>query len=516
MNPKPLIEIKNLSLTIGQTSIFNNLNFNIEPRQSIAVVGPSGCGKTMLGKMIGGHISPSSGEIKFNLPSYSKRIFISQQHDFRENTSRSYYQQRFDSNYGSDSPTVKDELLKSITRQDKSTNNDFKFIEEITKKLSIHHLLDKRLIELSNGEGKRLQLARALLNQPQVIVLDNPFIGLDKEARSLLRQIVQELINSSILIIIITSVNELTDLFTHVLQLNHSGLWSYSTLSEFNNQTKNQNTITSVTTDHNDLIIELTSYGMQAEFKVAVEMKQVSISYGNSKILENINWKINKGERWALLGSNGAGKSTLLSLINGDNPQAYSNDIWLFDRKKGSGESIWEIKSKIGYISPELHIYYQRNQSYTETLTLNASLGNSSFSSPGTTVFEAIASGFNDQIGSSQQITSLQTKKIHQWMGVLNVYEYKNQNLANLSLGIQRLVLLARALVKNPPMLILDEPCQGLDMEQTKRFTQTIDQICYHSDKTLIYVSHYKEDIPLCVTQFLELEKGKVKNTGSL
>jgi molybdate transport system ATP-binding protein len=301
-----------------------------------------------------------------------------------------------------------------------------------------------------------------------------------------------------------------------VLQLNHSGLWSYSTLSEFNNQTKNQNTITSVTTDHNDLIMELTSHGMQAEFKVAVEMKQVSISYGNSKILENINWKINKGERWALLGSNGAGKSTLLSLINGDNPQAYSNDIWLFDQKKGSGESIWEIKSKIGYISPELHIYYQRNQSYTETLTLNASLGNSSFSSPGTTVFEAIASGFNDQIGSSQQITSLQTKKIHQWMGVLNVYEYKNQNLANLSLGIQRLVLLARALVKNPPMLILDEPCQGLDMEQTQRFTQTIDQICYHSDKTLIYVSHYKEDIPLCVTQFLELEKGKVKNTGSL
>ncbi|MEO0331157.1 MAG: ATP-binding cassette domain-containing protein, partial [Bacteroidota bacterium] len=199
------------------------------------------------------------------------------------------------------------------------------------------------------------------------------------------------------------------------------------------------------------------------------------------------NWQVNRGDKWSLSGPNGAGKSTLLSLINGDNPQAYANQIYLFDRKKGSGESIWDIKGRIGYISPELHLYFNRRLS----------------------CFEAVASGLTDTLISDKNLSAEQKATVAQWLNVFNLSHRKEKMLIELPLSEQRLVLLARALVKNPPVLLLDEPCQGLDTQQTQKFNAMVDTICQHFDKTLIYVSHYQQDIPTCVNQRLFLEKGK-------
>ncbi|HSQ44156.1 MAG TPA: ABC transporter ATP-binding protein, partial [Ginsengibacter sp.] len=224
------------------------------------------------------------------------------------------------------------------------------------------------------------------------------------------------------------------------------------------------------------------------EFSVAIKMIDTNVIYNDRKILDNINWKVNKGECWSVSGHNGSGKSTLLSLITGDNPQAFANEIYLFDKKKGSGESIWDIKQKIGFVSPELHHYFDAACS----------------------CFDVVASGLFDTIGLFKQLSDKQKIIISNWMSLLQLQKFENRLFKQLSNGEQRLVLLARALVKNPPMLILDEPCQGLDDERSAWFIALINDICVRMKKTLIYVSHYEDEIPPCVTHTLKLEQGKI------
>jgi len=226
----------------------------------------------------------------------------------------------------------------------------------------------------------------------------------------------------------------------------------------------------------------------KVDFAIAVKMVDVVIRYGETTILKGIDWEVRNGERWSLSGPNGAGKSTILSLITADNPQAYANTIWLFDRRRGSGESIWDIKQKIGFVSPELHLYFDL----------------------GATCYEVIASGLFDTIGLFRRLSSEQEAGALLWMQLLSLGEVRTRRLAQLSTGQQRMVLLARALIKNPPLLILDEPCQGLDEEQTLYFSNLISTLCEAFGTTLIYVSHYQQEIPGCVNRFLRLENGVV------
>jgi molybdate transport system ATP-binding protein len=195
-----------------------------------------------------------------------------------------------------------------------------------------------------------------------------------------------------------------------------------------------------------------------------------------------------KGERWLLSGPNGAGKSTLLSLITADNPKAYANSFFLFGKKRGRGESIWDIKKKIGFISPELHLYF--NQSSTS--------------------FETVASGLYDTIGLFRQLSDEDIDLVHKWMEFCKVKDLQQKRLYELSVGEQRAVLLTRALVKNPPLLILDEPCQGLDTERKNGFLELINEVCVWGNKTMVFVSHYENDRPSCISHFIKLEHGRV------
>jgi molybdate transport system ATP-binding protein len=221
-------------------------------------------------------------------------------------------------------------------------------------------------------------------------------------------------------------------------------------------------------------------------FEDIVKMQQVTVKYADKTILNHIDWHIKQGERWALLGPNGAGKSTLLSLINGDNPQAYANNIILFDKKRGSGESIWDIKQKIGFVSPELYQYFPLDNN----------------------CLQVIESGFYDTLGLFRPSQAAKAEVALKWMKVLGIEKYSRTLLKNIPASAQRLCLLARALVKGPSLLILDEPCQGMDPHQQQHFKQVIDTLCHLSSITLIYVTHYQDEIPDSVTKVLRLDKG--------
>ena len=469
----PFLTLQGVSVQVGGARLLDQLHWTIGQGEQWALTGPSGSGKTLLAHtLLGKHFF--TGELTIA----ARRIgIVEQQHRFRNRpgTTELYYQQRFNASDADQTITVAQELAGAGWPDPDPALLDT---------LHIRPLLQKPLIQLSNGENKRVQLAIALLDKPELLILDNPFLGLDTEGRATLHAIVDSLPAQKIQLLLITSPNELPAAITHIAQLDKGRLTYTGDKAGFH-------------PDHRQDALQLDTAILQslrdaaaeagnAEFTYAVRMENVNIHYGETTVLKNICWQVRKGECWNVSGPNGAGKSTLLSLITADNPQAYANEIWLFDRRRGTGETIWDIKKKIGFVSPELHLYFDT----------------------GASCFEIIASGFFDTIGLFRTLSAEQEALVGLWMDLLSLKEYRSRRLVQLSTGQQRMILLARALIKNPPMLILDEPCQGLDDEQTSRFRQLINTLCQSFHTTLIYVSHYQQELPSCIDHWLRLDKG--------
>jgi molybdate transport system ATP-binding protein len=229
---------------------------------------------------------------------------------------------------------------------------------------------------------------------------------------------------------------------------------------------------------------------------ILVKMKNVTVSYGPSVVLNRINWTVKKGENWMIRGPNGSGKTTLLSMISGNHPQAYSNDISLFGRPRGSGESIWDIKKNIGMVSSECQIQYQKTIPFEDV----------------------VMSGFFDSIGLYRKPSHKHRKTAETWMKLFGIDHLIGKYFTMLSQGEQRLGLLARAMVKSPPLLILDEPCQGLDTPNRKTFLRIIDHIGLKTPTVLIYVTHYQDDNLSCITHgltFSKISHGRYQVKGS-
>jgi molybdate transport system ATP-binding protein len=230
----------------------------------------------------------------------------------------------------------------------------------------------------------------------------------------------------------------------------------------------------------------------RTERPVLVRMRNVDVSYGDVQVLHGINWTVRRGDKWALLGPNGSGKTTLLSLILGDNPQAYVNDVTLFGRRRGSGENIWEIKQHIGWVAPELHLYYPRDLP----------------------CFDVVCSGFFDSVGLFRRPTAGQRQVARQWMERLDMWEHAQAPLAALSEGEQRIALVARALVKEPWLLIMDEPCQGLDAGNRQRVLRAVATVGHQPDATIIYVTHEADELLPVISHVLRLTKGCISEVG--
>jgi molybdate transport system ATP-binding protein len=218
----------------------------------------------------------------------------------------------------------------------------------------------------------------------------------------------------------------------------------------------------------------------------AIELNDVSVIHGGEPILKHIKWSVRVGERWAVLGPNGSGKTTLLSLICGDHPQAYGNDVRVFGRRRGTGESIWDVKRRIGLVSPEMHLYF------SEPLTAE----------------RAAATGFFDVL-VSRPTTPEQDAAARRLFAHFRIADLADRPFARLSTGQQRIVLLVRALVKDPPLLILDEPFQTLDAGTAERARDWIDNHLA-ADRTVLIVTHNEGELPDTVTRRLRLRDGAV------
>lgn len=455
------------------------VDFCLNAGEQLAVVGPNGGGKSILIDIITGKYPLLMNAVAYDFsPSSSNLVsdnlkYITFRDSYGDADGSYYYQQRWNSQDMENTPVVGDLLPPCKDEELKG---------KLYKLFRVEEMLQKPIILLSSGELRKFQLTKTLLSGPRVLIMDNPFIGLDSGTRDLLKSLLDELIRVIGLqvILVLSKSDDIPAFVTHVITVEDMTCGTKIPRQEYEGVKVPASMLSE---EKRKAILELPYKDNQYNAENVVRLNKVSIRYGERTILRDLDWTVKCGEKWALSGENGAGKSTLLSLVCADNPQSYACDITLFDRKRGSGESIWEIKKHIGYVSPEMHRAYLKN----------------------IPAIDIVASGLHDSIGLYKRPKEEDREVCLFWMDVFGVKELADRSFLQLSSGEQRLVLLARAFVKDPELLILDEPLHGLDLYNRRLVKDVIETFCRRENKTMIMVTHYKEELPECITNSLYL-----------
>lgn len=470
------------------------VSLSIWEGEQVAIVGPNGSGKTRLVEILTGHYRLRGEAIRNcfpeteEIPDSEAIRYITFCDAYGEADSNYFLQLRWNQTEISDeTPTVHDFLSKTGSADDSPSKL------EVYRLFGLEPLLDRTIVTLSSGELRKCQLARVLLSHPRMLIIDNPFIGLDASARTMLTEVLQTISKQQhfTLVLILPKTSLIPSFITRVIPVQNGHV--LPTMSREMYILKNSSSCPQpvLTPDERLRILSLpekdlsqTPFYPQAGGEI-LQFNNISICYDGRTILKDISWTVHEGERWALTGNNGSGKSTLLSLVCADNPQGYACDIRLFGHRRGSGESIWEIKRHIGYVSPELHRAYRKN----------------------IPAINLVASGLHDTVGLYTRTTDEDKDKCLFWMEVFGIGRLADKTFLQLSSGEQRLCLLARAFVKDPELLILDEPLHGLDDYYHEWVREIITLFCKRSHKTLIMVTHYPEELPPCITHHLDLNK---------
>lgn len=524
-NTQNIIKIENGVCRMPAWRMAEPVNFSLRQGEHIAIVGPNGGGKSMLIDIItGAHALLPMNPVHYDFsPRKAKMVsdnikYMTFRDSYGTTDGTYYHQMRWNQNDIDETPTVA-ELLdeafriadegltrktvfdKFVVRDETPEQEAARLAEEAEDRRLMHEelervrqrlyemfhldqLLDKHIILLSSGELRKFQLTKTLLTNPRVLIMDNPFIGLDVTARQQLHDFLSVLTReTNVSVILVQSKSDdIPEFITHVVKVENMKVGEKLTLAEY--RASAPATPSSIlSSEKRTAIMELPE--KEAITEEVISFNNVNIRYGTRTILKDLSLTVKNNERWALSGENGAGKSTLLSIVCADNPQAYANDIVLFGHQRGKGESIWDIKRHIGYISPEMHRAFLRDLP----------------------CIHIVASGMSDMNGLYTKPKPSQIEQCLFWMDIFGVKHLADSTFLKLSSGEQRLVLLARAFVKDPALLILDEPLHGLDLINRRLVKDIIETFCSRKNKTLIMVTHYQEELPNCIDHSIFLRK---------
>jgi len=511
---------------LPQTRMLAPVNFVLGEGEHIAVMGPNGGGKSCLLDLITGKNLLMQGSLEYDFgeggnSAYGNIVQLTFEDTLGSVEKPYYFQQRFNSQDRDESPLVSTVLKRALASDKVSATglsadearaaghglteeearaagaeDDADFLANpLLDTFMMRPLLKKRMVLLSSGEMRRYQLFKYLIKRPKVLIVDNPFIGLDASMRDQLSGFFKQLIEGGeVQIIMVQSMlDSVPEYMTHVVLVDNMTVGEKMSREVYLDSKKNFDcdSRSCLSDELRQQILDLpvmpmaslTEDGSVSDEIVSIRNLNLSLPDSDRVLYGGLNWTVNRGEKWALQGRNGAGKSTLLSLICADHPAAYACDISLFGRRRGTGESIWEIKKYIGFVSPEFHRAYKENRP----------------------AIDIVASGLHDSVGLYKHPRPEQVDTCLFWMRVFGIDALKDQLFLSLSAGEQRLCLLARAFVKDPALLILDEPLHGLDTYRRNLVRDVIATFCQRPDKTLIMVTHYVEELPVQIGKKIEL-----------
>ena len=471
----------NVALRVGGHRLLKNTNWEIDANHSWAVIGPNGSGKTTLMRALAGEAAVVAGRIYRNDRAAQPDAigitgFERQNQLIRKELAQD--SARIFSGKEDDHLTVGD-FLK---RGDQSNQSPFHETLPLTATLDIDHLFEKPLRQLSMGELQRVFLLKTVLQPSKVMVLDEPFENLDHEHRQKLSHLLETLIQNGVQLFLVTHRLELIPhSINRIIALKSGRVFAMGS-------TEKMLTPDMITQIYDaPLIKDLPENGKRAQPASPqgplIALNNVTISYDGKTIIGNLNWQVQEGEHWAVVGPNGCGKTTLLRLLYGDHLQAYANDVRVFGSQRGQGESIWEIKQNFSWVGPEMQRNYRQK----------------------TPVGQVIASGLFDTNGLYRPLTVKQFDRAHNIADRFSMEPLLQRAFGHLSYGQQRMVLIARAMIKNPRVLILDEPCQGLDPVNRENILALADQVAHKTSTQLIYISHHVDERPDAINKQLDL-----------
>ncbi|MGI9285944.1 MAG: ATP-binding cassette domain-containing protein [Pseudomonadales bacterium] len=477
-----LITLNNIRTPKKGAQQFELPEWQLRAGEQWAVLGGNGAGKTLFANIVSGRQTLARGERNYAAGFSPSADILSV--SFEQQRLLYEYDDRFD-----DSEVRADVFDKGTTAQQLilQGRESGALFNTWVERLGIANLLDRGIRFLSTGEMRKTLLAQALVSQPQVIILDNPLEGLDRQAQRQLSQLLTELLAESItFILLLKQAEHMPANISHVMLLADCRLVAQGSIDDVRHTeafSALQKRLPTLPEQLPAVLAGQTSIELSPTTPL-IEMRRVKVSYGDKQVLRDVNWTMRQEQHTSISGPNGSGKSTLLSLLSGDNPKAYGQDIYLFGNKRGSGESVWELKQKFGVVSTALQTAYVR----------------------GYKVLDVVVSGFHDSIGLYSNCGDAQAAIARQWLQLIDMEGQAAGSYQALSYGEQRMVLLARAMVKRPLILLLDEPCIGLDDYNRRLILQLVDYIASVSQTHIIYVSHVASEQPVCINQQLVFE----------
>jgi molybdate transport system ATP-binding protein len=469
-----------------------------------AILGPNGSGKSLLALALCDQAPLQRGEIHYHfdgseadaIPEQSIALLSPRTQRDLTAAESSFYQSRWHSGISEGRRTVAQFLSQDSVEERNpfevggSRGDPRRFRENrrrFSRWLGIEDLFRRRLAVLSNGEQRKVILVHTLLRSPRLLILDDPFGGLDHATRACLQRVIQRLMRAGLPVLLITNrPDELPPGTTHLLLVCNQRIIAQGTRRAVLKHPLARELVSSAPSSSSSS--SLKHRPMKVRATPLIELNHATIRLGSKRILDDVTWTMRRGENWALLGPNGSGKTTLLSLIQGDNPQAYALDLRLFGVRPETTATLWHLRRKMGWLSPELHLHYP----------------------PGWSCLEVVCSGFFNQIGLYEPCTPRQRATARGWLRRLGLAHRAQQLFGELSLGDQRLILLARAVVKKPKLLVLDEPCQGLDITHRRSLLTTVDRLIGQTRASLIFVTHHAREMPGCISHVLELKSGRI------